>query len=234
MDKSLSRKGVRFRPPAQGRPHSCRQFCRRERLDDVIGGSGVQRPGDRLVPAVAGDEHDRQIGQFGNTLHQLDAIGSGQHQIQQDQLGFVRLDESGHLLGVARHQHVVAVRIESIPNVPQRLRVVVDHQDARRLLPFPRPVGTARGVCGRGAACGLFGHRNRKAEPRAAALPRRSRPRCGPRAPRPAPSRWTAPGRLPGPPPGGLRRLRRRACGTGAEAVQGVPLCPRRIPKSQR
>ena len=51
--------------PAQGGPDPRRQLRRRERLDDVVGGAGFERPRDRLVAPVAGDEDDRQVGQLG-------------------------------------------------------------------------------------------------------------------------------------------------------------------------
>ena len=162
---------LRFGPPAQGRLHSRRQLGRREGLDDVVGRSGLQGLGDRLVAAVGGDEDDRQIGQLGNALHQLDTVASGQQQVQQDQMGPVRLDEAGYLPRVARQVRRVAGLREGIPNEPQCERVVVDHQDACRLPRLPGSGATARQDAGRGAVDGLFGHRNREGEPRAPARP---------------------------------------------------------------
>lgn len=43
------------------------------------------------------------------------------------------LEEAGHLLRIARHERGVARRGKHLPNVAERQRVVVDHQDARRL-----------------------------------------------------------------------------------------------------
>ena len=87
---------------AQCRPDPRRQLRRRKRLDDVIGGPGFESLRDRLVPPVGRDEDDRHIGQIGNLLHQLDAVGPGQHQIEQDQAGFLRADEARQFPGVAR------------------------------------------------------------------------------------------------------------------------------------
>ena len=57
---------LRFPMPAQCRPDPGYQLDRRERLDDVVGGARVERLGDSLVAAVAGDEDDRQVGELGD------------------------------------------------------------------------------------------------------------------------------------------------------------------------
>ena len=131
----------RLRPPAQGRPDPGRQLGRREGLDDVVGGAGVQGPGNGLVPAIGGDEDDRQIRQLGDAFHQLDAVRLRQQRVEQDQLGLLRLEEVGQLPRVAGHERGVAGRGESVPNVPKRLRVVV-HDNDSRLRPSP---GRGRG-----------------------------------------------------------------------------------------
>ena len=57
----------------------------RERLDDVVGRAALERPCDGLVPAVAGDEDDREIGQLRDLLHQLDPVRPGEHQVEEDE-----------------------------------------------------------------------------------------------------------------------------------------------------
>ena len=81
----------------------------------------------------------------GNSFHQRDAIGPGQYQVQQDQRGLLRLDEAGHVLRVAGHLRGVPRVSERVPHVPQGLRVVVHHQDARPLLPGPPRVASGPG-----------------------------------------------------------------------------------------
>ena len=101
MASSPRTKGTGVRPPAQGRPNARREFGRRERLDHVVVGAGLQCPRDGLVAPVARDEDDRQVGEFRHGLHQLDAVGPWQHQVEQDQPGLFCPDEARQLPGVA-------------------------------------------------------------------------------------------------------------------------------------
>ena len=82
-------------------PHPRRQFRRREGLDDIVDRALLQRLGDCFVPAVGGDEDDRSIGDLRNSLHDLDAVGAGEYQVEQDQVGLLRLDDPGQLVVVA-------------------------------------------------------------------------------------------------------------------------------------
>ena len=50
----------------------------------VVGRTRLQRPRDDGVAPVAGDKDDRQVGELGDSFHQLDAVGSRQHQVEQD------------------------------------------------------------------------------------------------------------------------------------------------------
>ena len=68
---------------------------------------------------------------------------------------------------VAGHEHDVTRIGERVANVSQRLRVVVDHEDARRLVPRPERPPPAVAGDRRRAAARLLGHRNREDEPRA-------------------------------------------------------------------
>ena len=96
-------------------------------------------------------------------LQQLDAIGARQHQVEQDQLGAVSPvlpHRDGRPAGAGRPP---AGRGERVPHVAQRLRVVVDHEDARLLLHLVGGAGAARSDSGRGAV-GLVNHRNRDSD----------------------------------------------------------------------
>ncbi len=154
---------------AQRRVDPRRELGRRERLDDIVGGAGLQGLGDGLAPFVAGDEDDRQIGQFGQLLHQLDPIGPGQHQVQQDELGLLGADDMGQLLMITGDDRVVAGRGECIAHVAQHQRIVVYHQNACRLGSFRPSARPAPGDLAHGAGGGLH-HRNREREPHALAL----------------------------------------------------------------
>ena len=113
----------------------------------------------------------------GTCSSQLDAVGARQHQVQQDQLGPVCLEEVGELPRVARHERDEAGCGERVPHVAQRLRVVVDHEDARLLSGFVRRAGAARGDGGRtrwaSSTTGIV-RLSASRGPR-----RRSRPGCG-------------------------------------------------------
>ena len=63
------------RSSPQGCTDSCREFSRRERLDDIVVSAGFERSRDRFVPSICRNEDDRQIGQLRNALHNLDAVG---------------------------------------------------------------------------------------------------------------------------------------------------------------
>ena len=80
-------------------------------------------------------------------------------------VGVVRLHLAERLLRVAGHNRLVTRPGERVPDVPERLRVVVHHEDALPLRPLP-----AGGEPGN-AGCGIPGHRNREGEPRPQARP---------------------------------------------------------------
>ena len=80
--------------------------------------------------AVARDEDHRQLGQFRDVLHQLDAVGPGQHQVEQDQRGLLGADDLPELARVAGDQRGIARLGQRVADMAQGLRIVVDHQDA--------------------------------------------------------------------------------------------------------
>ena len=63
--------------------------------------------------------------------------------------------------------HTLETLGERVPDVPERLRVVVHHEDALPLPLRPLPAGGEPGNAG----CGIPGHRNREGEPRPQARP---------------------------------------------------------------
>ena len=90
-------------------------------------------------PPVGEDEDDRHVRQLQDGLHQLDAVGVGQHQVQQDQLGPLLLHEGQGLLRVPGHHRLVARPGQGVAEVAQRLGVVVHRQHPhpfRRLPPM--------------------------------------------------------------------------------------------------
>ena len=97
-------------------------------------------------------------------LHQLYAVGVGQHQIEQDQVGPFRLDEVRQVMVVAGYQGQVVGLCKRVADEAQRLRVVVDHEDARLLFLFRARARTAVAGCGRGVAASFLGHRDREGE----------------------------------------------------------------------
>ena len=186
-------------------PDPCRELRRREGLDDVVGRPRLERPHDGLVAPVGGDEDDRPVGELGNALHQLDAVGPGQHQVEQDQPGIFGPDEAGQCVRIARHHRDVLRACERVAHEPQRLRIVVDHQDGHRLPTVPGDGLTVRGTTRRGLLAGLAGHRHRECDLRALA--------------RPAAGRADAPPmRLHEPLADGEPETRRPQCAVGAAA----------------
>ena len=152
---------------SHGGPHPGHQLRRREGLDNIVGRARIERPDDRFVPAVGGDEDDGQVCQLRNLLHQRDAIRPGEEQVQQDQSGLVHCEEAGHLLRVPGHDRGVAGPAQLVPQVPKHLGVVVDHQDARLLALWPNcPRASRCETCGGGFA--LLGHGHREGESRTA------------------------------------------------------------------
>jgi hypothetical protein len=104
----VEHEGLRPGLPAQRRLDPRRELGRRERLDEVVGGAPLQRPGDGLVAPVGRDEDDRDVGQLGDGLHELDAVGARQHQVEQHQAGALGPDDPGQVFGVAGRERRVA------------------------------------------------------------------------------------------------------------------------------
>ena len=82
------------------------------------------------------DEDDQLVGQFGNTPHELYAVGIGKYQVEQDHVGSLHLNEAGKFPMIAGHQRCVARFRKRVAKETQRLRVVVHHQDACLVFPF--------------------------------------------------------------------------------------------------
>ena len=162
MARSPSTNGSGSSRRRRARPDPGHQLGRREGLDDVVGRTRVERLGDGLVAAVAGDEDDRQVGELGNLAHQLDAVDIGQHQVEQHQPRPLGPDDARQVPRRPRHERGVAGHGERVADEAQRPRVVVHHQDARRLAAFRRRWRDGR--ASRGRVVGLPGNRQREGE----------------------------------------------------------------------
>ena len=75
-------------------------------------------------------KNHRQIGELRDACHQLDAVGARQHQVKQDQAGILGTDDLRELRMLAGDHHGVPGLGEGVARDAQRLRVVVDDQDA--------------------------------------------------------------------------------------------------------
>ena len=84
-------------------------------------------------PRVAGDEDDGQVGELGYLVHELDPVGVGQHQVEQNERGPLGPDQALELGGLAGRERGVAGLDERVAHEAQGQRVVVDHEDARAL-----------------------------------------------------------------------------------------------------
>ena len=65
-------------PDSRGEPG------RRDGLDDIVSGACLEGVRDELVAAVARDEDDRQVVEFRDFGHQLDAASPGQCDVEQE------------------------------------------------------------------------------------------------------------------------------------------------------
>ena len=65
-------------------PDASGQLGRREGLGDVVRGAVLERPRDGVVAAVDGDEDHGEVGPLRDPLHQLDAVGAGQQEVEED------------------------------------------------------------------------------------------------------------------------------------------------------
>ena len=105
----------------------------------------------------------------GHRLHQCDAVGPGENQVEDDEYGFLRLQQIGEIMVVAGDQRGVAGTEQCVAHEPQHLRVIVHDQDTRPFFGFSwRCAQTALGV---GFASGVLRQRHRKGKPRALARP---------------------------------------------------------------
>ena len=97
------------------------------------------------------------------------ALVAGQHQIQQHQVGLLRLEEVFELVGIAGDDGRVARLGQRVADIVQRLGVVVDDEDGlhlrRRWLRL-----VAGGADGAGGGRGLVQCRDGEGEPGAVAL----------------------------------------------------------------
>ena len=131
-------------PTAQGRPDPRRELRRREGLYDVIGGAHAEGRGDELVPAVGGKEDDRHVRRVQHLLHQLDAVSTREHEVQQHQLGPLFCQEAERLLRIPCHCGSVTRPDEGVLDIA-KVRGIVVHRQHPHPFTLPAPRGTRRG-----------------------------------------------------------------------------------------
>ena len=123
-----------------------------QQVADYLDNAPPVRRHQRQVAAVGGEEDHRHIGDVEDAPHQLDAVGAGQHHVEQDQVGPVLLHQRESLLRVGSHYRGVAGLGRRFPNVTQRLGIVVHHEDRLPLrLTMPRNSALRRSTSSSGA-----------------------------------------------------------------------------------
>ena len=108
--------------------------------------------------------------------HELHPARPGKHQIQEDEPGLLCPDQAEKVAVVARRGGGVTGGDERVSNAPERVRVVVDDQDAGGLASVPERSRAARGSPGSNSVVEYVRDRYREGEPRALAEPRTLRP----------------------------------------------------------
>ena len=78
----------------------------------------VEGPGDEFLPSVGGDEYYRHVRDLEDVLHQRYAVGIGQHQVQEDQLGTLLFQQAQSLLRVPGHHRPVTRRGQCVADIP--------------------------------------------------------------------------------------------------------------------
>ena len=121
---------------AKRRPDAGHKLGRREGFDDVVVRSHLEGPGDEPVLAVSGHEYYRHVSRGHDVLHQVDPVDSRQHQVEEDQMGPFLFHEAQPIFRVTGCDHRVARLDQGVPDVPERLQVVVHRQNAHL---FPAP-----------------------------------------------------------------------------------------------
>jgi hypothetical protein len=144
--------------PAQQGAHAGQQFARLERLRQVIVGADLQ-PDDAVERVALGGKHqDRQCGQRvvagADAPAHLQAIGIGQHQVEDQQLRAAGVEPAQSALRVGRRFDFDAVVGQVVADHRRETDVVVDHQQPRhdRHSQCRRPARAGRSRKGRHTA----------------------------------------------------------------------------------
>ena len=103
-----------------------------ERLGDVVVGAGVEALHQRLGLGLRGDEDDRceplAVAAL-DALARLEAVHPRHHDVEEHQIGLLRLERLDRVDSVRRLEDLVALRLELHPDGFHVRRVVVDNED---------------------------------------------------------------------------------------------------------
>ena len=119
----------RWTRPPQHRAYACGELARGERLRHVVVGPDLQTD-DPVCLLAAGGEHDHgDLRERAQPAADREPVQAGQHQIQHNQVGPLRLGELARLLAVARLERPVAVAAQVADDDLTHDWLVVDDQD---------------------------------------------------------------------------------------------------------
>ena len=124
------------------------QLGRRERLDDIVIGSHFECPGDEIVLAVRGHEYDRHVALIGDVFHEIDSVDARQHEVKEHDCRSLFGQKMQHIFRVAGNEYGVAFLDQGVPDVSERLGVVIHHQYACGF-----PIRPSRGLSRRNGGC---------------------------------------------------------------------------------
>jgi hypothetical protein len=123
--------------PAQDRTHAQRQLTRAEGLGDVVVRAGLEA--DQAVGLVAeGGQHDHRDRPLGaQPAAHLEAVHAGQHEVEDDEVGWLLGHPAQRLVAVVHALDRVPVPHEVTPDNVRHGGIVVDNDNP------PRRIGVA-------------------------------------------------------------------------------------------
>ncbi len=126
------RLGTRALRPAQQRVDTGHHLLRAEGLGDVVVGAELQ-PDDAVHLVGAGGDHDHgQVGEpvvVADVTADFEPVHAGQHAVEDDEVGAVRMHPRQRVGAVADGVHVVVGTFEVVPQEVSDVRVVLDDED---------------------------------------------------------------------------------------------------------
>ena len=109
--------------------HTRHQLARAERLGHVVVGAD-REPDEHVGLAVARGEHQDRHGAFPlDLLAHLDAVETGEHEVEHDEVGAHPVAERDAARAVARDLHLVALAAQAGGDGGRDRRFVLDHGD---------------------------------------------------------------------------------------------------------